>query len=145
MLTVVSRPSLGQYLTLPLHCQEGAKARTCLFLLCFETRHPGQPLSRSLQDAWHRCRPRASGRGASRAQPPPSLQSEVNAVVSGFAGREQGASLLRKTYTAMKRTRMSYRRVKLDHDSDNDSDAGGVGPKSRVTLRFNSLSCSFEF
>jgi hypothetical protein len=59
-----------------------------------------------------------------------ALRSEVNAFVSGFAGRKQGVSLLEETYTAMKRARNSYRRLKLDHEanSDDDSDAGGVDP-----------------
>jgi serine/threonine protein kinase len=57
-----------------------------------------------------------------------ALRSEVNAFASGFARREQGASLLEEAYKAMKRARKSYRRLKLDHDSDDDSDAGGVDP-----------------
>jgi hypothetical protein len=57
-----------------------------------------------------------------------ALRSEVDAFVSGLAGRKPGASLLEETYTAMKRARKSYSRLKLDHDSDDDSDACGVDP-----------------
>jgi serine/threonine protein kinase len=55
-----------------------------------------------------------------------ALRAEVDAFASGFAGREQAASLLEETYRAMKRARTSYRRLIVDHEanSDDDSDAG---------------------
>jgi hypothetical protein len=66
-----------------------------------------------------------------------SLRAEVDAFVSGFAGREQGTLLLEETHKAMRRARASYGRLQVENDAntDDESDAGGVDPEELARRR----------
>jgi serine/threonine protein kinase len=66
-----------------------------------------------------------------------ALRSEVDAFMFGFTRREQAVLLLQTTHKAMKGARISYRRLKVEHeaDSDDESDAAGVDPGELLRLR----------